>query len=105
MITEIKIAGDVYQLRWDKGAMFRADECGLWSGKEGLGFAAAAKYLWSMLPAAGRNKYRTPEDVARDMPALNDVWPIINQAVAAGGESTDPKNVFGSTSSPSPSSS
>ena len=105
MITEIKIAGESYRLIWDKGAMFRADECGVWSGKTGLGFATAAKYLWSMLSATGRQRYASPEDLARDMPTLDIVWPLINTAITAGGESTDPKNVFGSTSGPSQSSS
>jgi hypothetical protein len=105
MTNEIKLEAETYLLRWDKGAMFRADDCGLWSGKQGLGFAAAAKYLWSMLPSTGRSRYPTPEDVARVMPPLNEAWPVINSAVAAGGEGTDPKNVFGSTSGPSQSSS
>jgi hypothetical protein len=66
------------QLRWDKAAMFRADECGVFTTK-GVGFAKAAKYVWAMLP--------------------------INAAIKAAGEGMSPKNVYGSTSGRSPSSS
>lgn len=105
MSNEIKLGSDLFALTWDKGAIFRADSVGLWSGDGGIGFASAARYIWAMLPASGRKTYATPEAVAQVMPALNDAWPVINAAVADGGEGTDPKNVFGSTSGPLQSSS
>ena len=105
MSNTIKLGAESYQLTWDKGAMFRADECGVWSGKRGLGIASACKYLWAMIPADGRRRYESPEDLAKDLPPLNEAWPAINAAIAAGKEDTNPKKVFGSTSGPSQSSS
>lgn len=98
MSTTIKLAGKPYVLKWDKGAMFDADEVGVYTGKQGAGLAMAAKYVWAMLPPAGRKAYPTPRDVFKDLPPLAEAWPIINAALDAGHEDTDPKNVFGSTS-------
>jgi hypothetical protein len=93
------------QLIWDKAAIYRADEAGVFTTK-GIGFARAAKYVWAMLPAAQRaSTFPTPEAVAEALPPLDKVWPAIDAAIKAGGEGVAPKNVFGSTSGPSPSSS
>jgi hypothetical protein len=93
------------QLRWDKAAMFRADECGVFTTK-GVGFAKAAKYVWAMLPDTQRvSAFPTPEAVATALPPLDEVWPAINAAIKAAGEGMSPKNVYGSTSGRSPSSS
>jgi hypothetical protein len=111
--TEITLGGTAYVLTWDKGAMYDADEVGVWAGKVqgGIGLAQAAKYVWAMLPPAGRAAYPTPRDVARVLPPLVDVWPAINNALNNATEDTRPGNVVGtvagvngSTSGPSPSS-
>lgn len=104
--TVIILAGVPYQLRWDKRAMFRADEIGLFAkrAKPGLGLALGAKYVWAMLPDAGREKHPTPEDVAAVLPPLAEAWEIVNNAVAAGRETSE-KNGRGSTNGPSPASS
>lgn len=103
--TTVVLGGEPYVLRWDKGAMFDADEVGLWSGKPSAGPAHWAKYLWAMLPPAGRLKFPTPRDVFRAMPPIAEVVPIINAALEQADESVDPKKVYGSTSGPSPASS
>ena len=103
MTTEVKLAGISYQLRWNKGAMFRADEFGVWDRKKpGAGFAKAAKYICAMIPDEGREKYPTPEAVAQVMPSLTESWDAINAAIEGAGPEMDSKNVVGSTSGPSP---
>ncbi len=103
--TVLILDGTPYQLRWDKRAMFRADEVGLFSKREpGLGLATGAKYVWAMMPDAGRSKLKTPEDVANAMPPLSEVWEAINNAIAAGSDVFE-KNVLGSTSGLLPASS
>jgi hypothetical protein len=96
--TTIKLAGSPFVLKWDKGAMYDADEVGVYSGKQGAGLAMAAKYVWAMLPPAGRKLYPTPRDVFSALPPLSEVWPVITAALDAGEKDTDLKNVFGSTS-------
>lgn len=91
-------------LVWNKSAMFRADECGLFSTK-GIGFAKAAKYVWSMLPDTLRKKYSGPEDVAEVMPSIAECSSAIDAAISEAGEGMTAKNVFGSTSGRSPASS
>jgi hypothetical protein len=103
--TTVTLGGESYVLRWDKGAMFDADEAGVWSGKPGIGLASAAKYVWAMLPPGGRQKFPTPRDVFKALGPITEVWPAINNAIAAGGEDTDPKKVYGSMNGPSPASS
>lgn len=104
--TVLILRGEPYQLRWDKGAMFRADELGVFGkSKPGIGLAKAAKYVCAMLPKEGREKYPEPQDVAAVLPPLAEVWPIVNSAIEAAGETCDPKNVIGSTNGRSPSSS
>lgn len=105
--TVVVLGGTPYQLRWDKGAMFRADEIGLFEKrKPGIGIAAGAKYIWAMGPASLRETYATPEAVAEAFPdgGLRELWEAINNAVAAAKETT-PKNGNGSTSGLSPASS
>jgi len=104
--TVVVLDGTPYQLRWDKAAMFRADEIGLF-GKHlpGVGLARAAKYVWAMLPETGRTKYAQPVHVAEALPPLAEVWPTINNAIKVAGPGAEPKNVVGSTSGPSPASS
>lgn len=103
--TVLILAGVPCQLRWDKRALFRADEVGLFTKREpGLGLATGAKYVWAMMPDAAREKHPTPEDVAAIMPPLPEVWEAINNAIAAGRDVFE-KNVLGSTSGPSPASS
>lgn len=104
--TVLILDGHPYQLRWDKAAMFRADEIGLFDRKKpGIGLAQAAKYVWAMLPAAGRERHATPEAVAVAMPPLVEVQAAIGATLEAGREATSEKNVFGSTSGPLPASS
>ncbi len=104
--TVVVLDGTPYQLRWDKAAMFRADEIGLFDRKRpGIGLAQAAKYVFAMLPAAARERYTTPEAVAVVMPPLVEVHATISAALEAGREATSEKNVFGSTSGPLPASS
>lgn len=91
-------------LIWNKGAMFRADECGVFTTK-GLGFARAAKYVWAMLPDSHRRLFPSPEAVAEVLPPVTTVSPVIDAAIAAAGEDMSAKNVFGSMSGPSPASS
>lgn len=91
-------------LVWDKLAMYRADECGVFTTK-GTGFARAAKYVWAMLPTEMRVRFASPEQVAGALPPLIGVWPAIEAAINAAGEGMSPKNVFGSPSGLSPSSS
>jgi hypothetical protein len=91
-------------LTWDKAAMFRADECALYTTK-GLGFARAVKYAWCMAPDAVRAAFPTPESLASVVPPVTAIWASVNPAIAASGEGMSPKNVFGSTSGRSPSSS
>jgi hypothetical protein len=95
--TEITLGGTAYVLTWDKGAMYDADEVGVWAGKVqgGIGLAQAAKYVWAMLPPAGRAAYPTPRDVARVLPPLVEVWPAINNALNGSTEDTRPGNVVG----------
>lgn len=97
--TVLILGGTPYKLVWDKAAMFRADEIGVFGKRRpGIGLAQAAKYVWCMLPAGGREALQSPEEVAVALPALTEVWVAVNNAIAAGGEATDPKNVVGSTS-------
>lgn len=96
--------GDPVELKWDKIAMFRADEAGVFTTK-GIGFARAAKYVWAMLPEAERLRYPSPEAVAEAIPELTKVWAAIDAAIKASGEGMSPKNVYGSTSGRTPSSS
>lgn len=106
--TVVILAGTPYALKWDKGAMYRADELGLFDRrKPGLGIAAAAKYLWAMAPAACRERFPTPLEVAEALPPMEElpaVWEAINNAVAAGREG-DEKKAGGSTSGRLPASS
>lgn len=97
-------AAGTIRLTWDKLAMFRADECGAFATR-GTGFARAAKYLWAMLPPPVQAYYPTPESVAAVLPPVREVNAAIDAAIKAAGEGMSPKNVFGSTSGPSPSSS
>lgn len=104
--TVIILAGAPCQLVYDKLAIYRADEVGAWGEPVGsVGFARAAKFVWAMLPHDLHDRYRNPQTVAAVLPPLNQVWPIINAAMAAAGEEMDPKNVFGSTNGRTPSSS
>lgn len=106
MSATVIISGEIVPLRWDKGAMFRADELGLFDKrKPGIGLAAGAKYIWVMAPEAIRERFATPSALAEVMPPLKDAWAAINQAVDEGKDRTDAKNVFGSTSGHSPASS
>lgn len=101
------LGGTPYALKWDKGAMYRADELGLFEKrKPGIGLAAAAKYVWCMAPAALRERCAGPEQVAEllDVAALRDVWDAINNAVSASRDVPE-KNGNGSTNGPSPASS
>lgn len=91
-------------LVWDKAAMFRADELGVFTTK-GIGFARAIKYVWCMLPDTVRTQYATPVDLAKDMPPLLNAWDAINSAISQSGEEMSPKNVYGLTSGRSQSSS
>jgi hypothetical protein len=91
-------------LTWDKGAMYRAEVSGLYEIK-GLGLARAVLYVWCMAPAAVRQAYASPEDLAAIVPSVVEMRSAIDAAIAASGEEMKPKNVFGSTSGPSPSSS
>lgn len=104
--TVVILGGQPYQLRWDKAAMFRADEIGLFEKrKPGIGLAGAAKYVWCMIPAEGRERFAAPVDVATVLPPLAEAWETITNAIDAGKEGTSAKNVFGSTSGPLPASS
>lgn len=91
-------------LAWDKAAMFRADEAGVFTTK-GIGFAKAVKYAWCMVPDKVRAAYPTPEALADIVPPVTAIWASVNPAIVAAGEGMSPKNVFGSTSGRSPSSS
>ncbi len=106
--TTVLLAGSPYALRWDKGAMFRADELGLFERKRpGIGLASAAKYVWCMGPAALRDRFVTPEAVAEAFPPFNElagVWSAINAAVAASKEDGEKKDA-GSTNGHLPASS
>ena len=102
---EITLSGKVWPLVWNKDAAFDADELRLFTDPDGVGLAQGAKYIWCMLPAEARAIYRTPRDVARVMPPVEETWSLINAAMAAAGEEMDPKKLFGSTNGPSPSSS
>lgn len=106
--TVVILAGTPYALKWDKGAMYRADELGLFDRKKmGLGIAAAAKYLWAMAPAACRERFASPVEVAEALPSLAEmpaIWDTINNAVNSGREG-DEKKAAGSTSGPLPASS
>lgn len=106
--TTVILAAMPYGLRWDKGAMFRADELGLFERKRpGIGLAAAAKYVWCMGPSALRDSFTTPEAVAEAFPPLSElgtIWSAINAAVAASKEDGEKKDA-GSTSGRSPASS
>lgn len=106
--TTVILGGIPFGLRWDKGAMFRADDLGLFERrKPGIGLAAAAKYVWCMGPAGLRERYATPEAVAEAFPKLTqlgEIWEAINAAVALSKEDGE-KNGDGSTSGPSPASS
>lgn len=102
--TVLVLEGVPYPLRWDKGAMFHADDIGLFDRRRpGMGLAAAAKYVWCMLPASAQLKYADPKAVAVVLPPLKDAWDVINNAIAAGADVA--KNVVGSTSGHSPASS
>lgn len=104
--TVIILTGHPYKLTWDKAAMFRADEIGVYEKrKPGIGLALMAKYVWAMLPDAGRERFAIPQEVAVAMPSLREVQDIVENAMDAGKEATDPKNVFGSTNGRKPSSS
>lgn len=106
MSATVQLGGAPYVLRWDKGAIFRADELGVWGTQDnGMGFSRAAKYLFAMLPDAARRKYTSPERIAEVMPPLVEVLPAINAAIAAAGEDVDPKKLVGSTNGLSPESS
>ncbi len=91
------------RLKWDKAAMFRADQAGLFDGNDEsvLGFARACKYVWAMLPPDRRNAFKDPESIAPHLPALIEVRKHINNALALAGEEMDPKNVVGLMSGPS----
>ncbi len=104
--TVIILGSKPYKLTWDKAAMFRADEIGVYEKrKPGIGLALTAKYVWAMLPDEGRDQFATPQAVAVAMPPLREVNAIASNAIEAGKEATDPKNVFGSTNGRKPSSS
>ena len=100
---ELKGLGPV-PLVWDKGAMFRADECNLYA-TTGVGFARAVKYAWCMAPAVVRAAYPTPEALAPAVPSVTAIWASVNPAITSAGEEMSPKNVFGSMSGRSPASS
>ena len=106
--TTVILAGTPYGLKWDKGAMFRADDIGLFERRRpGIGLAAGAKYVWCMGPAALREKFTTPEAVGEAFPDVSDIgeiWQAINNAVAASKGANEKKDV-GSTSGPLPASS
>lgn len=91
-------------LAWDKAAMFRADEAGVFTTK-GIGFARAVKYAWCLVPDSVRAAYPTPEALAQVVPEVTAIWAAVNAAIGSAGEEMSPKNVFGSTSGRSPSSS
>lgn len=100
------LGGKPHKLTWDRGAMFLADELGVFSSaKPGLGLARAAKYVFVMLTDEARDRFGTPRELAKHLPPLSETWPAINAAIIAGGPETNPKNVVGSTSGPSQSSS
>lgn len=103
--TRLTLAsGETLDLVWDKAAMCRADDCGLFATK-GVGFARAVKYVWSMLPAAARGRFPSHEDLANALPPVAEIGPVVDAAIAAAGEGMSAKNVFGSTSGRLPSSS
>lgn len=103
--TVVILGGTPYRLSWDKGAMYLADELGLFEKrKPGLGLAVGAKYVWAMAPEAAREKYPTPKAIAEVLGELSEVWDAINNAVALAKD-TGPKNASGSTNGPSPASS
>lgn len=106
--TTVILDGVPYGLRWDKGALFRADEMGLFDRrKAGIGVAAAAKYVWAMGPVALRERFATPENVAEAFPEVSEmtgIWSAINAAVELS-RSSDPKKNGGLTNGPSPASS
>lgn len=95
----IVIASQPYRLRWDRAAMYRADEAGAYaeSTVNGLGFSQAAKLLWAMLPDDARKAYPAPQALAQVMPPVADVWAVIVTAQELAGEGMDPKKLFGST--------
>lgn len=104
--TVLVLEGTPYQLRWDKAAMFRADELGLFERRRpGIGLALMAKYVHAMLPDAGRERYATPQAVAVALPPLAEVQGVVENALDAGKEATSAKNVFGSTNGRLPASS
>lgn len=91
-------------LKWDKAAIFRADEIGVFTTK-GIGFARAVKYAWCMAPESVRRAYPTPEQLAEIVPSVVEIWAVVDPVIASAAEEMSPKNVFGSASGPSPSSS
>lgn len=104
--TVLVIGGSPYKLTWDKAAMFRAEDAGVFDrSHDGVGFAKAVKYVWSMGPQGLRDKYASPEQLAYDIPPIAEVWPKIQKAIDDAGDALSPKNVIGSMNGPSPSSS
>jgi hypothetical protein len=102
----IQLKGVPYRLRYDKRAMFRADELGLFGDGQshGLGLARGAKFIFALLPHEAHAKYKTPEDVAEDMPELVEAWSAIVAAMEEAKSSSE-KKAAGSMSGPSQSSS
>lgn len=103
--VKITLDGKDYELRWNRGAVFRADELGIYNSSKSVGLADGAKYVFAMLPEDARRAYPTPAAVFEVLPALPETWAAINAALKAGAEDTDPKKLFGSTNSRSRSSS
>lgn len=96
----ILLAGLPYRLKWDRSAMFYADEVGAFAPGS-RGFSRACKMVWAMMPEEGRAKYPKPSDVANVLPPLTEANAKISAAYEIAGESMDPKKVFGSTTGPS----
>lgn len=98
-------------LKWDGGALYRADEIDLPQRMAAgqFGFSTLCKMIWVMLSDEERAKhYASPDKVATALKKgqADDAWTVVMAAWSEGNgvEDSPAKNVVGS-GSPSPSSS
>lgn len=105
MSSEIILNGKPYVLKWGRAALVRADALGVFTDEKSGGIAQTAKQAWAMLPDAARRIFPDYVALFEAMPPLEQVKQAIVSAMNAAENDENLKNVFGSTSGPSQSSS
>ncbi len=109
-MNTVQLDGKLLPIRWDRVALFRADEIGLpellASGK--LGFSTLCKRVWVMLDDDGRKRFPSPEKVAAAMPMsyAANAWEVVLRAYnESEGVADSPAKNAGGGIAPSPESS